>query len=175
MSILNNKTVLMVIAPIDFRDEEYFEPKAVLEAAGARVETTSTMAVTTSKAGKTVKADLQLGEIFGVDHDALVFVGGSGAEIYLAMVKVHKLAKDYLEAGKVVGAICIAPAILANAELLKDKQATAFADQQPALKKGGAQFVDKPVVQDGNIITANGPEAATAFGEALRDQIAKSA
>lgn len=164
---LTGKSILMVIAPENFRDEEYFEPKAIFEQAGATVITTSTMPVTTSKAGKTVPTDIQLGEIFEADHDAIVLVGGSGADIYLAMVKVHTIATAYADQGKVVAAICIAPSILANAGLLDGKKATCFEDQIVNLEDKGATVLDQPVVQDGLIITADGPKAAREFGETI--------
>lgn len=164
---LGGKTILMVVAPNDFRDEEYFEPKEFFEAQGAKVITASTMPLSTSKAGVTVKIDQMLGEIVSVDYDAVVFVGGSGASVYLAMVKAHKIARDYADAGKVVGAICMAPSILANAGLLEGKRATSFADEKKNLIQRGALFEDKDVVRDGLLITANGFAASRAFAEAV--------
>jgi protease I len=35
------------------------------------------------------------------------------------------------------------------------------------MEKGGAVFVDQPVVVSGRIVTANGPAAARDFGKAL--------
>jgi len=42
-----------------------------------------------------------------------------------------------------------------------------------ALQKGSAQYVEQPVVQDGKIITANGPEAAQEFGETIISELSK--
>jgi protease I len=72
-------------------------------------------------------------------------------------------------AGRPVAAICLSPPVLARAGVLAGKRATTFPAERAIveLKRGGATYVEEPVVQDGIIVTANGPEAATAFGEAL--------
>jgi len=66
-----------------------------------------------------------------------------------------------------VGAICIAPGILARAGILKDKKATVFPSEIETLKREGAHYSALPVVIDGKIVTADGPEAAEGFGKAL--------
>ena len=157
----------MVVAPVDFRDEEYFEPKAILEKNGAVVITASTLPEAVSKEEKTIKTDVMLGEIIEAEYDGIVFVGGSGSSVYFSMEKAHKIARYYLEDGKLVSAICAAPTILANAGLLDGVKATSFLDEKRALEKGGAVFTNETVTVDGNIITANGPKAASAFGDAL--------
>jgi protease I len=82
------------------------------------------------------------------------------------------LAKETIEKDKILAAICISPVILANAGVLKGKKATVWSsplDKNPIriLKNGGAIYKDALVVVDGKIVTANGPEAAKEFGEAL--------
>ena len=73
---------------------------------------------------------------------------------------------------EVLGAICLAPAILARAGVLKDKAATAYESALPDLKKGGARVSDKAVVVDGKLVTGNGPKAAEEFAEKLVQVIA---
>ena len=84
----------------------------------------------------------------------------------------HGLAQGFFKTGKILAAICIAPALLAKAGVLQDKKATVWSgpmDKSPVniLKEGGAIYQNEDVVVDNNIITANGPEAAAKFGEAL--------
>jgi protease I len=66
--------------------------------------------------------------------------------------------------------------ILAKAGVLKDKKATVWTsslDRGPVkiLKENGAEFVNEKVVRDGKIITANGPAAATEFGEKILENL----
>lgn len=162
------KRVLMVIAPVDFRDEEYREPREVIEAHGGRVTVASALAgAARGKLGLVVRPDLTLDRARPGDYDAVLFVGGGGAARYWDDPVAHALAREAAAQGKVVGAICIAPVILANAGLLQGRRATVWPDEEPRLQARGAVCTGNPVEADGRIVTANGPRAARAFGEAV--------
>ncbi len=97
------------------------------------------------------------------------FVGGPGAlELYQ-----HQETKDLLDnlktSQKKIAAICIAPVMLARSGILNGKKSTVYRTDESIeeLQKGGAEILDQPVVTDGSIVTANGPQAATAFGQAI--------
>ena len=117
--------------------------------------------------GLTVKPDTTISKIKADKFDAVVFVGGVGAKKLFNDKKAHKLAKDAVKKKKVLGAICIAPSILANAGVLKGREATVYKSEKDNLEKHGAKFKDEDVVTDGKIVTANGPEAAEKFANAL--------
>jgi protease I len=160
--------VVMVIAQRVFRDEEYAEPKAVLERSGARVTTASSApGQCIGKLGMLAHADVSLADAADTAWDAVVFVGGGGAAIFFDDADAHRLARETLARGAIVGAICIAPSTLAHAALLDGVRATAFPSQKDDLVDHGARWSGEPVAVDGRIVTANGPEAAAAFGEAL--------
>lgn len=162
------KRVLMVIAPDGFRDEEYREPRALLEARGCKVTVASTGTVPAKgMLGMKVTPDTTIDAVRAADFDLVVFVGGYGAETYYQHPKAHALASDTARAGKPLAAICVAPTILANAGLLKGKRATVWASQAPALKAGGAHYTAAGVERDGLLITADGPESAPAFAQEL--------
>jgi len=164
--------VLMVIAPEMFRDEEYAHPKAVLEARGAEVVTASrSVGPARGKLGMTAEATVALADARAADYDAVAFVGGPGAATYFDDPDAQALAQDTLAAGKVLGAICIAPSILARAGLLGGVRATAFPSQHDDLVAHGARWSDGPVEVDGAIVTANGPEAARDFGLTIADTL----
>ena len=158
------KKIVFVTAPKTFRDEEYIEPKNIFEKAGIEVITASTVVGTLYGKIK-IKAESQMlvKDIKVKDFDGIFFVGGMGASVYFEDKFVHKLVWDFYNANKIVSAICIAPTILANSGVLKGKKATVFPDGEPALINGGAIYTAKDVETDGNIITANGPQSATAF------------
>ncbi len=162
----------MVIAPAVFRDEEYECPKTVLEGRGAGVITASRgVGPCMGKLGMVAEATVALADAHAEDYDAIVFVGGGGAETYFDDPVAHALARDAHDAGRVLGAICIGPSILARAGLLRGVRATAFPSQKGNLIAHGAQWSDSPVEVDGPIITANGPEAARAFGFTIADTL----
>ena len=162
------KKALMLIAQNNFQDDEYFRPREVLEKNGVKVTVASTtLNEVTGMLGGKVKPDILLNNVNVRDFDAVIFIGGSGAVQYLDDPLAHKLANDAINANKVVGAICIAPGILANAGVLKGKRATVYSSESRLLEAGGSVYTAKPVEKDGKIITASGPAAAAEFGETL--------
>ncbi len=166
---LSGKNVLMVVAPKGIRAEEYREPRSAFEGAGAKVTVASVSAgeaILTDKT--TIAVDIAAADADPAKFDVVIFVGGPGMAKHLNEPSFVELARKCKEREKiVVGAICVAPAILAHAGLLNGKKATAWRSQLPTLKAAGATIVDSPVVRDGNIVTANGPPAAKEFARTL--------
>jgi len=170
---LAGKKVLMVIAHRDFRDEEYQVPRRYLEERGAEVRVASSSADTAKgMLGAQVKPDLVLEDVRVDDYDAIVFVGGTGAQEYWDNPTAHAIAREALEKGKLLAAICIAPVTLARAGLLEGKKATVFHSVAGEIKKGGANYTGKSVERDGLLITANGPQAAEAFAAEIARALA---
>jgi len=172
--MLEGKSVLMIVARQKFRDEELAEPRAILEEAGAQV-TIASSAIETSVGmlGKVkVTADVTMDKVDASAYGAVLFIGGAGASEYFEDPAAHRIAQQAHAAGKIVGAICIAPATLANAGVLKGVKATAFPNVKDALIEGGAEYTGKGLQVAGRIITADGPSSARKFGEAIRDALA---
>ncbi|MCX8007539.1 MAG: DJ-1/PfpI family protein [Coriobacteriia bacterium] len=164
--------VLMVVAPQQFRDEEYEHPREVLLRRGAVVVTASTVAgECLGRFGAVAHAEVALADVDPSDYDAVVFVGGAGSAVFFDDERAHTLAHAVADAGGVVAAICIAPSTLARAGLLRDRRATAFPTQKDDLIAHGAEWSDGPVEIDGRIITGNGPDAAREFGTAIADAL----
>lgn len=167
---LTGKKVLMVIASKNFRDEEYGQPRKVLEQAGAEVTVAcSSLETAKGKLGLEVKPDILITEADEREYDGIVFVGGGGSQEYFDSPVAHKLAQSFHKSGKLTSAICIAPSILANAGLLRNKKATAFPSSVETLTAKGAVFTGGGVESDGVIVTGSGPEAATQFGRKLTE------
>jgi len=164
--------ILLIIAQEGYQPLEYANTKKELESAGYAVETAS-LTKNTAKAsdGSTTTPSLAVKDANAEDYKAVVLIGGPDALSLGEHQEVLELIKDAYNTGKIVAAICISPINLAKAGILSGKQATCWTDSQKSqvslLEAAGAVFVDRPVVQDGNIITANGPDAATAFGKKI--------
>ena len=161
---------LFIIAPENFKDEEYFTPKNILEQNNIQVITASLQQEATSVAGKKQNIDILLDQAT-TEYDAIVFIGGGGASVYFDNTKAHSLAKQFYEQGKVTAAICIAPVTLANARILQGKKATVFSSEKNNLEQKGAEYTGEPVTVDENIITANGPAAAEEFGNKIVEKL----
>jgi len=173
MPDLKNRKIAMVIAFRDFRDVEYFIPRDIF--AGAEVEVT---AVSTEKGiaigadGGEVEVRTSAAEFRVENFDSVVFIGGPGMAKQLDNSEFQQIAREAVENNKILGAICVAPAVLAKAGLLQGKKATVWSsplDKSAVkiLKENGADFQSESVVVEGNIITANGPGAAKEFAEKI--------
>ncbi len=168
---LTSKKVIMIIAPENFRDEEYFHTRQSLERKGVNVEVASTTKMAISAIDhKEVQVDKLINEI-DENYDAIIFVGGAGARVYFENENALALAKSYYEKGKIIAAICIAPLILGHAGLLHDKKATCWDGHHAELTGFGAHFTGDLVTVDGQIITGNGPKASYEFGETIADAL----
>lgn len=162
------RNVLMVIAPVDFRDVEYNDSRKIFEDQGYNIKVASIQKRTSvGTEGTKVNIDQVVGEVDPSGFDAIVFVGGPGMLQIIADDTLQITANKFFKAGKVVAAICVSPAILARAGMLKDKNATSYIDVKKDLEDSGAKFLNDAVVQDGIIITANGPEATKEFAQKI--------
>jgi protease I len=163
--------VLIVVAPEKFRDEEFTVPAAALQKAGIGYDIASKKrGLCTGMLGTKVNATLSFEEVDPKSYDGILIVGGGGAQVHLWDDDLlGEMVKCFYASAKVVAAICLAPVVLARAGILKGKKATYF--NSPVsfreMKAGGAVLIDKAVVADSRIITANGPAAAAEFAEAF--------
>lgn len=166
------KKILLIIAHHGWQPREYSVPKRVLTVAGVKVDTASDQSGTavSSITHEQVKIDVVLENVVTTDYDGIFLIGGPGALEHLDNEKTYQIIRQAVQASKAFGAICISPRILAKAGVLKDKKATGWDnDGQLAaiLARAGAEYVYKPVVTDGKLITSWGPDAAEEFGQAI--------
>lgn len=166
---MGGKKIVLVIAYRDFRDPEYFIPKEYFEKEGVSVVTASNKkGIAIGAEGGEAMVDFLVSQVNPNDYDAILFIGGPGALSALSNEDSFNLARSALGNNKIVGAICIAPLILARAGVLKGKKATVWSsplDKSPIreLQREGALYEEKGVVRDGYIITASGPKFAEDF------------
>jgi len=170
------KKILMIVAPVNYRDEELEIPKAHFEKSGFNVVIASTKKGTCNgMLGGSTEASISLNEINVDDYDGIVFVGGSGTPLIRKEERALEIAREGVAKGKVVGAICWAPTTLAKAGVLKGKKATVWfgpdnefgVRTDKVIEKFGGMYVSQPVVTDGKIITADGPRSAKKFAEEI--------
>ena len=160
--------VLFVLASRDFRDEEYLEPRRAFDAAGFEVTVASgTVGPIRGALGTWVRSERLVSQVRASDFDAIVFAGGDGARELLDSRAAHRLCRDAVSHGRVLAAICLAPAILARAGVLRDIAATCHPDARPDLAAGGAVVRGEPLAVSGHIVTADCPASAAQFAAAV--------
>ena len=104
------------------------------------------------------------------DFDMIILPGGQpGTRNLITDIRVSRMLKDFYAAGKVIGAICAATTVLAEAGLIRGKRVTCYPSYNDAL--GGAHYEDNAVVIDGNFITSQGPGTAVAFALAVTSRL----
>ncbi len=166
------RTALLILAQQGFQDLEYEGTRKGLEDAGfAVVIGSKAKGPCVGKFGEKIDATVALKDVVVEDYDRIAFIGGPGAFAYASDADALKIANDTVRAGIPIGAICIAPTILAKARVLDGKKATTWDDGQGTqialLEKMGAIYTGDSVTVDGLIVTGNGPEAAEEFGRAF--------
>jgi len=158
----------MIIAPVGFQDDEFFEPMTILEKAGHDITIASLKKGPCKGAhGSIAVATVALAEVNTNDYAAVIFVGGGGSSIYFDDRIALLIAREMNADGKIVAAICLAPVILANAGVLKGKNATVWPDESKTIESKGAKYAGTGVVVDGKIVTGDGPKAAREFGRKI--------
>ncbi|OYV02987.1 hypothetical protein CGW93_02995 [candidate division bacterium WOR-3 4484_18] len=170
--------VLMLVAPNGFRDEEYTIPRRILEDNGAYITVASTCkGELKGMLGLKIQADTVIYQVNPLDFDAIVLVGGVGSTIYWEDDSVHSMIKKANDSLKVVAAICLAPATLANAGVLTNKKATVFptSTSLQIFEANNVRYVKDGVVITDRIVTASGPQFAEKFGESIWQLLKKYA
>lgn len=164
------KKALFIIAQKDFRDEELFEPLEILKNNSvdckiASIEKKECIGMLGAK----VMPDLEVKEADAEEIDIVIVVGGSGSPGLADHKEVLDLLKEMKAKDKPIAAICLAPMVLAKADVITGKKATVYEteDSLKALNEGGAEFVKQDVVTDDKLVTACGPQAASEFGKAI--------
>src|SRR6476620_3284443 len=157
---LDGKKVLMVIPHTQFRDEEFFEPKKLLEEEGATVVVASTaVRACRGMKGGIANSEITIAEAKADDYSAIVVCGGSSVpEFFWNDKKLQELVAAMSAAGKVVAAICLSTVVLAKAKLLAGREATVYflPKALEALQAGGAKYVQETLIIHDNIILAEG-------------------
>lgn len=171
---MTKKRALVLLAE-GFEDIEAVTPVDILTRAGVDVTVASLEKGPVKGAyGNTIIADTTLEKIEGL-YDCLILPGGlKNAQILASHDEVIELVKSHFDAGKLVAAICAAPAfVLAEAAgILAGRKAASDPNFSDILESGGAEFTDKAVTVDGNIITGMGPGAALPFALKLAEYLA---
>jgi len=161
-------TVLVPLAE-GFEEIEAITVIDILRRAGIRVLTAGLNggSVKASR-GVVVVPDMTLDEALEQDLDMVVLPGGlPGADNLDNDPRIHAALRKMVESGKFAGAICAAPKVLANAGLLKGREATSYPGFLDRMPEAGCTYLNRKVVRDGKIITSRGPGTAIDFALAI--------
>ena len=167
-----------VLAVDGFEQAELVEPKRALADAGATVH------VISAKPGKiqgfkhvdkgdAVAVDSTFDKASADDYDAVVLPGGvvNGDAIRL-LPQAQAFVKAADSAKKPIAVICHGTWLLVSAGIIKGRTVTSWPSLQDDIRNAGGTWVDKEVVEDGNLITSRKPDDLPAFNKTLIAQLA---
>jgi len=175
---LEGKKVAILVAN-GFEQIEMTEPRKALEAEGAET-------VLVSPAENKVKGwnhvewgddfpvDLPLERASADDFDALMLPGGQMNPDNLRILpQAVAFAREFLEAGKPVAAICHGPWLLVEADVVGGRTVTSWPSIKTDLSNAGAHWVDQEVVVDRGLVTSRKPDDLPAFNRKMIEEFAE--
>jgi protease I len=178
MADLSDKHVL-ILATDGFEQSELFKPRQALLDAGVKVTLASIKTdpiqgvVNDSEKAETITPDLTLDRVEIDDYDALLLPGGVGNPDKMRLEETAvNIVEDFMDAGKTVAAICHAPWMLVEADVVDGRRVTSWPSVRTDLVNAGADVVDEEVVIDDNLITSRKPDDIPAFTKALLNALA---
>jgi protease I len=156
---------LAVLAEDLYEDLELWYPVLRLREAGADVVIvgTGSSETYTSKHGYPVSVDTSADQVHATDFHGLVIPGGYAPDRLRRYPLVNALAREMFLEGKVVAAICHGPWVLVSANVMRGRTVTCFSGIKDDVINAGANYVDREVVRDGNLITSREPDDLPAF------------
>lgn len=121
---------------------------------------------------ETRPVDLTVAQASVDDFAALVLPGGVANPDALRLdAAAVALVKAFVESGLPVAAICHAPWTLVEADVLRGRRLTSWPSLATDIRNAGGEWVDEPVVVDGNLITSRKPDDLPAFISALLEAV----
>jgi protease I len=174
---LDNRRVA-ILATDGFEESELFEPKEALENAGAKVNIISIKsgeikAWKKKDWGKSIHVDAVVGDATSMQFDALMI---PGRMMNPDQLRNDKKAVDFVKAfvkeGKPIASICHGPQVLIEAGMTKGRTMTSWSSLKTDLTNSGANWVDREVVVDDNLITSRSPDDIHAFNKKMIESFA---
>lgn len=160
--------IAVIIADL-FEDSEYTEPAKRFQSAGhelVHVGLRSGEVVKGKKEDTPVRIDKSIEDVSTDDFDALLIPGGYSPDKLRTHESAVRFAGDFLKSGKPVFVICHGPQLLITADVLKGRKITGWKSIVQDLKNAGADYIDREVVEDENLISSRHPGDLPAFVEA---------
>lgn len=151
-----------------FEDVEYTKPVEAFRNAGHTVTVVGKAAgeEVTGKHGTAVRIERSAAEIKPERFDALFIPGGHSPDNLRIDPAVVEFVREFVESGRPVLAICHAPQLLITARVIRGRRVAGWPSLKVDIENAGAEYVDEPVVEDGNIVSSRKPEDIPAFIDA---------
>ncbi|KPL03113.1 MAG: glutamine amidotransferase [candidate division Zixibacteria bacterium SM23_73_2] len=163
MSLKGKK--IIILAENFYQELELWYPRLRMMEEGAEVKIVAPEKgkTYTSRHGNPVESDLSSAEVKIEEVDAVIIPGGFAPDLLRRDPKMVEMVKRAYQQKKIIAAICHAGWLLISAGIVKGKKLTSFFSIKDDMINAGANWVDKEVVVDGNLITSRKPDDLPAF------------
>ena len=154
----------------DFEDSELAVPRDRLRAAGHVVVTIGVAAgrtVVGKRRRESVVVDARAGDCDPMAFDAIVIPGGYSPDHLRTDEDLVTFLRKFGATGRPIAAVCHGPQLLIEADLVRGRTVTSWPSVRKDLVNAGAAWVDRPVVEDANLITSRRPDDLEAFSSAI--------
>lgn len=168
---------IAILATDGFEKSELFEPLRQLKDAGADVTIVSLKpgkikSWDKDDWGEAVAVDRTLDQVSVSDFDALVLPGGQiNPDLLRVEERAVRFVRDFFDSGKPLAAICHAPWLLIEAEVIRGRKATSYVSIRTDLKNAGALVEDRSVVVDQGLITSRNPDDLDDFCAKIIEEV----
>jgi protease I len=152
-----------------FEDSEYTEPAEAFKEAGhelIHVGLEEGKTVKGKKKETPVQIDRAVKKASVEDFDALLIPGGYSPDKIRVDKDAVRFTKEFVQSNKPVFLICHAAQLLITADVLKGRKVTGYTSIVQDIKNAGAEYVDREVVVDGNLVSSRNPGDLPAFIDA---------
>lgn len=155
-------------------DSEFQIPYNALRKAGAEVLVLGSRVNEEyqGKQGKlSIKADGTTTEARAEEFDLVIIPGGMAPDRMRTNLKTVRFVQSAMDQGKWIAAVCHGPQVLIEGDLLRGKQATGFRSIRKDMQNAGVDFINGPLVVDGNLITSRRPGDLPIFTTAILNRL----
>ncbi|MFZ0005749.1 MAG: type 1 glutamine amidotransferase domain-containing protein [Methanoregula sp.] len=158
------KTIAVILTDM-FQDVEYQLPVVAFRKAGHTIVHVGLVAGSMVKGeyGTPIHIDKAVRAVTAEDFDALFIPGGYSPDKLRIDPDAVRFVRDFFTKEKPVFAICHAAQLLITADVLKGRRVAAWMSLVQDIKNAGAEYVDKEVVVDGNLVSSRKPADIPAF------------
>lgn len=177
---LKGKSVA-ILATDGFEQSELTEPRKALDQAGAKTAVISLKPGSirgwkSKNWGDEVAVDMTLDDADAGDFDALMLPGGvMNPDQLRTHPEAVAFVRSFFESEKPVAAICHAPIMLIEANVLRDRHLTSWPSLQTDIRNAGGTWSDQEVVVDRGLVTSRKPDDIPAFNRKMIEEIAEGA
>lgn len=168
----NKKVAILIEQAVE--DAEFTVPYNGLKQAGIEVVVLGSRINEKykGKRGKlSIQADGTTTEAIASEFDAVIIPGGMAPDKMRRNRNTVRFVQEAIQQGKLVAAVCHGPQVLIEGDLLKGKQVTGFSAIAKDITNAGGNYLDEPVVVDGNLITSREPGDLAIFTTAILSRL----